>query len=209
MATTKTDTTDLWKELRKPFPKEAVGKLKTSYGELDYVGHAAVTDRLNSVDPTWEWRPMAITETGLPAIDEKGNLWIYLTVLGVTRIGVGDGKNAKELIGDAIRNGAMRFGVALELWSKDDLESNIDNPTKPDTTFPEDLPVKQVEKVAPVSVGEQAISNLSLTKVRQGLHAAEITGEAATAHLMNVIGKPAPTTEEDAEIILALLSEAE
>ena len=37
------------------------------------------------------------------------------------RIGVGDGKSAKECIGDAIRNAAMRFGVALDLWAKDDL----------------------------------------------------------------------------------------
>jgi hypothetical protein len=42
-------------------------------------------------------------------------------VCGVTRIGVGDGKNAKERIGDAIRNAAMRFGVALDLWAKENL----------------------------------------------------------------------------------------
>ena len=29
----------------------------------------------------------------------------------------------KERIGDAIRNAAMRFGVALDLWSKEELES--------------------------------------------------------------------------------------
>jgi hypothetical protein len=30
---------------------------------LDYVGHAAVTDRLNQVDPTWNWRPIRWTKT--------------------------------------------------------------------------------------------------------------------------------------------------
>lgn len=55
-------------------------------------------------------------------------LWIYLTVAGVTRKGYGsldrpkpDGE--KELIGDALRNAAMRYGVALDLWSKTELES--------------------------------------------------------------------------------------
>lgn len=87
---------------------------------LDYVGHADVTDRLLRVDPQWTWEPMALTEEGLPALDRAGNLWIRLTVGGVTRIGVGDGKNAKECIGDALRNAAMRFGVALDLWAKGD-----------------------------------------------------------------------------------------
>ncbi len=57
-------------------------------------------------------------------MDKAGNLWIKLTVCGVTRPGVGDGKTAKELIGDAIRNAAMRFGVALDLWAKEDLQAN-------------------------------------------------------------------------------------
>jgi hypothetical protein len=46
-------------------------------------------------------------------------------VLGKTIIGVGSCKAdkddaAKELIGDALRNAAMRFGIAINLWSKAD-----------------------------------------------------------------------------------------
>lgn len=88
---------------------------------LDYVGHAETTDRLLSVDPEWTWEPFAVDANGLPAL-ASGGLWIRLTVAGVTRIGFGsaDGKTGpdavKELIGDAIRNAAMRFGVALDLW---------------------------------------------------------------------------------------------
>ena len=104
--------------LRKPFPRESIGKLPKGGMQLDYVGHAAVTDRLLTVDPAWTWEPMALTSEGLPALDRAGNLWIRLTVCGVTRVGVGDGKSTKELVGDAIRNAAMRFGVALDLWSK-------------------------------------------------------------------------------------------
>lgn len=113
-----------WHErLRAPFPRETIGKLPKGGVQLDYVGHAAVTDRLLSVDPEWNWEPMGTTPEGLPALDRDGNLWIRLTIHGHTRLGVGDGRSMKEKIGDALRNGAMRFGVALDLWSKDELES--------------------------------------------------------------------------------------
>lgn len=128
-----------WKELRKAFPTGSVGKIPKGGRQLDYVGHAAVTDRLLEVDPTWTWEPMAVDAQGAP-VSTNGNLWIRLTVLGVTRIGVGDGANAKECISDAIRNAAMRFGVALDLWSKEELESTIADPSmkneKPSETRP-------------------------------------------------------------------------
>ena len=118
------DNAPQWHEqLRAPFPRETIGKLPKGGVQLDYVGHAAVTDRLLSVDPEWNWEPMGVTPEGLPALDREGNLWIRLTIHGHTRLGVGDGRSMKEKIGDALRNGAMRFGVALDLWSKDELES--------------------------------------------------------------------------------------
>lgn len=115
---------------------------------LDYVGHADVTGRLLDADPGWTWEPafrqvdpsvlLAAVSTGNldivrevlatspPLFDRNGGLWIRLTVAGVTRLGYGDaagkeGPNAvKECVGDAIRNAAMRAGVALDLWSKGD-----------------------------------------------------------------------------------------
>lgn len=115
--------------LRAPFPRSAIGKMPKGGVTLDYVGHAATTDRLLSVDPEWAWEPVAFDGRGLPALDEFGGLWIRLTVCGVTRYGYGDaagkkGPNAvKEAIGDAIRNAAMRFGVALDLWAKEDISN--------------------------------------------------------------------------------------
>ena len=94
---------------------------------LDYVGHAALTDRLLDCDPKWVWKPMSTDDMGLPAFDRNGGLWISLTVCGVTRLGYGDadgkqgGNAVKEAIGDALRNAAMRFGAALDLWHKGDL----------------------------------------------------------------------------------------
>lgn len=108
---------------------------------LDYVGHAAITDRLLSVDPEWSWEPLALDASGLPAIDKDGGLWIRLTVCGVTRLGYGDAPNKsggdamKERIGDALRNASMRFGAALELWHKGDLHDDTEArpaPAKPE-----------------------------------------------------------------------------
>lgn len=99
---------------------------------LSYFGHAALTDRMLDVDPSWNWEPLALDSSGLPAIDKDGGMWIKLTVLGMTRLGYGDaqGKTGadamKERIGDALRNAAMRFGTALELWFKGDLHKEVE-----------------------------------------------------------------------------------
>lgn len=170
--------------LRQPFPANQISKLpkptkqqteevkhdytkgtrcKTCGGwhhpnviHLDYVGHAALTDRLLDCDPSWTWEPFAITERGLPAFDETGGLWIKLTVCGQTRIGYGHAANKnnsdpgareKEVIGDALRNAAMRFGAALDLWHKGDLhadEEKLEAPKEPDPFEPteDDLTAK-------------------------------------------------------------------
>lgn len=96
--------------------------LTSAHMHIEYVGHAEVTDRLREADPDWNWEPLAKDALGLPAFDVHGGLWIRLTVAGVPRLGYGhaDGKKGgdavKETIGDALRNAAMRFGVALNLW---------------------------------------------------------------------------------------------
>ncbi len=159
--------------LRQPFPEHQISKLpkptkaqtdevKADYTKgircnicggwhhpkvvhLDYVGHAALTDRLLDSDPNWTWEALALNANGLPAIDGDGGLWIKLTVCGVTRLGYGDaqgktgGDAMKERIGDALRNAAMRFGAALDLWHKGDLHLDDDAEVKPITTQPPPL----------------------------------------------------------------------
>lgn len=104
---------------------------------LDYVGHAAATHMLLEADEKWTWEPLAFTEQGLPRFDDGGGLWIRLTVCNMTRLGYGHadakahmdkGSREKEVIGDAIRNAAMRFGLALDLWSKADLHAEEPDP---------------------------------------------------------------------------------
>lgn len=107
---------------------------------LDYVGHAALTDRLLDADQNWSWEPMGVTAEGVPVVDRNGGLWIRLTVCGVTRLGYGDaqgkqgGNAVKEAIGDALRNAGMRFGAALDLWHKGDLHAEEQDETPFDTT---------------------------------------------------------------------------
>lgn len=129
-------------KLPKPFKKDATkGNCSVCGGyhglpaaHLDYVGHAALTDRLLEVDPEWTWEPVALDERGFPQLDQDGGMWIRLTVCGVTRLGYGDaqgktGSNAtKERIGDALRNAAMRFGAALDLWHKGELHQEEEKP---------------------------------------------------------------------------------
>lgn len=139
--------------LREPFPANQISKLpkptkrdapKGRCAEcggyhglpavhLDYVGHAALTHRLLDADPSWSWEPLAMHD-GLPVMDTFGGMWIKLTVCGVTRLGYGHaadkvgGDAIKEVIGDALRNAAMRFGAALDLWHKGDLHGDEDAP---------------------------------------------------------------------------------
>ncbi len=108
---------------------------------LDYVGHAALTDRLLNADPNWTWEPLSMAD-GLPTFDGFGGMWIRLTVCGVTRLGYGHsgdkngGDAVKETIGDALRNAAMRFGAALDLWHKGELHKESPGSDK-DTGSPE------------------------------------------------------------------------
>lgn len=122
----------------KAFCQECGQYVTTAHMHLDYVGHAETTDRLLEVDPTWDWKAMATDDKGQPLIDDQGGMWITLTVCGMTRKGYGDavGKPAtttatKEIIGDAIRNAAMRFGMALDLWAKTDLHAEPPHPAEP------------------------------------------------------------------------------
>jgi hypothetical protein len=149
------DKLEALKKLREPFPVNQISKLpkptkaqtdavKNDFKagvrcevcggwhhpkvvHLDYVGHAALTDRLLDVDPEWNWEPLSVGQDGLPVLDRDGGLWIKLTICGITRFGYGDAEGktgpsaTKERIGDALRNAAMRFGAALDLWHKGDL----------------------------------------------------------------------------------------
>jgi hypothetical protein len=147
-----------------PDPK-IVGKLPKGGAQLDFVGHADVTKMLIEIDPMWTWEPVAFDADGLPAYRvENGMAHMsgWLVINGVRRLGIGSVMHnkpdlLKELASDFIRNAAMRFGVCLSLWTKQEWE---DIPNK-------NAPVQP--KVAPVT----ADTPLQKTQINQFVKACE------------------------------------
>ena len=212
--------------LRKPFPPESVGKLpkpvkrddpdkgKCEQGSrysadghycggyhsrsmhLDFAGHAAVTDRLLTVDPEWTWEPLALDPTGLPAFDRNGNLWIRLTICGTTRLGVGDGKSIKECIGDAIRNAAMRFGVALDLWAKENLVEFATAAMEHQRQQPQSLADVIPPSVDPATgeVTEPGVTPAQIRKLGVLMHGQ--SRDEALAAVAAIIGRPVASRNE-------------
>lgn len=93
---------------------------------LDYLDHAQTRLVLTLVDPFWYYDFNAYGDDGLPRVRQIGEtvyIGITLTVCGKSFPGIGSAQTSspdvlKELIGDALRNAAMTFGIALGLWSK-------------------------------------------------------------------------------------------
>jgi len=112
-----------------PDPK-IVGKLPKGGMQLSFVGHADITKMLIEVDSSWTWEPVAFDTDGLPAYRvENGMAHMagWLTIHGVRRLGIGSVTHnkpdlLKELASDFLRNAAMRFGICLALWTKQEWE---------------------------------------------------------------------------------------
>lgn len=125
MEQTKTEELrNILKDYAKPDPS-IVQQLPKGGTKLDFVGHADITRILIEIDPYWTWEPCG-WDSGRPAIHvENGiaTMWGRLTVHGKEMLGVGSVKADKadldkELIGDFLRNASMRFGISLNLWTK-------------------------------------------------------------------------------------------
>ena len=112
-----------------PDPK-IVNTIPRNGVNLSYVSHADINRILIEVDPNWNWEPCGWVD-GRPAIhivNGNATMWIRMTLLGKTLIGVGSAKADKpdldkELVGDAMRNVAMRFGICLSLWTRQDTQT--------------------------------------------------------------------------------------
>lgn len=191
--------------LREPFPAHQISTLPKPYKKdspkskcnicggfhgmpavhLDYVGHAALTDRLLDCDEQWTWEPVSFGPDGLPLLDQNGGMWIRLTVCGVTRLGYGDAQGKagpdamKERIGDALRNAAMRFGAALDLWHKGDLHK--DEEAEPES--PSD------NEMADFKLAIREADDLeSLANIADGIGKSKVT-EAQRAELLTEYSK--------------------
>jgi hypothetical protein len=161
-----------------------VGKLPRGGITLDFVGHAEITKILIEVDPQWSWEPVAWTTEGRPAINVVNGMavmWGKLTVLGQSRLGVGSARHDKpdldkELIGDFLRNAAMRFGISLSLWSKSEWEEQQAAPRKP---------------AEPKPVGQDFVAKFREACDKKGINPDEVA-KAAGVNLAEVTDADAP-----------------
>jgi len=176
---------------------------------LDYVGHAALTDRLLDCDPEWNWEPVAVDERGQPALDQTGGMWIKLTVCGVTRLGYGDadgkqgGNAVKERIGDALRNAAMRFGAALDLWHKGDLHAieaqDVEDDVKSQTITPDQF-IKLRDKMEEAEADEKQFLSFYKAPSLQQFPANSFTDAMARLD-KKMSAKAAPNADLDGDTI--------
>lgn len=109
--------TKRWKDKETGQPKSVT---------LDYIGHAVVTDRLLRVDPGYEFRPL-LDDAGRPIVVLEGlgagdsvGVWGELIVLGTSIVEFCSGKDLLDAYSRCLCRAAMRRGVALDLWIKDD-----------------------------------------------------------------------------------------
>ena len=167
-----------------PDPK-IVGKLPKGGATLDFVGHADITRILIEIDPHWRLVPIA-WENGRPAVNivnDMATMWFEMTLLGQARLAIGTAKaNSmdldKVLYGDALRNGAMRFGIGLSLWTKQEWEDlNHHAPAKPAPKQTGTAAVKKESPTAPQT--DEQIAQFRAACEAKGLDAdsvAEVAG---------------------------------
>ena len=150
-----------------PDPK-IVGKLPKGGIQLDFVGHADITRILIEIDPLWTYEPCG-WDNGRPAIHvENGmaTMWAYLIVHGKKMLGVGSVRADKqeldkELVGDFLRNAAMRFGISLALWTKNEWEDLGGHAPAPQKSVPArkpaPKPVANVEVTSTIPVDPEIV----------------------------------------------------
>jgi hypothetical protein len=166
-----------------PDPK-IVGKLPRGGTSLDFVGHADVTKMLLEISTEWTWEPVAFDNDGLPAYRvENGMAHMagWMTIHGVRRLGIGSVQASKpdllkELVSDFIRNAAMRFGVCLALWTKQEWETE-EVAGKPQTNSKPAHPrATKPAEVSPVTAEVEADKPLTQQQVKQFVDACDKIG---------------------------------
>lgn len=127
-----------------------------------------------------------VYEAAPPRLDEHGGLWIRLTVHDddgepMTRLGYGDsqgktGPNAiKEVIGDALRNAAMRFGAGLDLWAKGD-RAEMRHVEEAAPTGPRRAPKTPEHQSSGKQTGEQATNGTAQALAVTAMRARSVDG---------------------------------
>lgn len=190
---TEKNTADLLKVLHNhavPDPK-IVGKLPKGNTYLDFVGHADITRILIEIDPHWRLVPIA-WENGRPAmhvVNGMATMWFEMSLLGQARLAIGTAKENspdldKVLYGDALRNGAMRFGIGLSLWTKqewDDLNHH-QAPAPASKAASAPAQKKQTGEAAAKATPTTALSNEQVAQFNAACEKAGLDMEEVIVH---------------------------
>ena len=131
-------------QISKPWNKTFVKKVNKGFGDIDYVEHTQVTQKLIALIPDLDITTSDIVYDKIE--DVNGVSRSFVTGIKVTLTGTVDGKlitredygmcdkpffhdnpnkvhnngqRAKECVSDAIKRCAMRFGVGIELYDTD------------------------------------------------------------------------------------------
>jgi hypothetical protein len=122
-------------------------------------------------------------------VNDMATMWFELTLLGTPRLAIGSAKSNspdldKILYGDALRNGAMRFGISLNLWSKSQGWEDINH--NPEPSAPR--PTGQASKPAAAPAGKPKpktltpLSDEQITQFEQACTAKGIDPKAVAAN---------------------------
>ena len=138
-------TADVWAKIAAPLPKGVIswrqdGRPVTRDGKffarfVSYIDAQFVRERLDSIVPG-EWNLSLemlphMTTADADGVDNSGVAFkARLSVLGVSRECVGQGKDYKQAATDAFKRAAVRFGIGHELYDMDMLWVQMDGDGK-------------------------------------------------------------------------------
>ncbi|MEN3336207.1 MAG: hypothetical protein V7641_5572 [Blastocatellia bacterium] len=131
--------------------------------EVDYVEWHVVADLLDRICPNWSHEVISIKQIG-----DFVAVTASITIQGVTRQGVGTGsaydeKGIKKAEHDALKRAAVKFGIARELYRKEEEAASSKNPNvaTAQSQFPRDPVAKTMaDLVTPKQlVAIRAIAN--------------------------------------------------
>jgi hypothetical protein len=131
--------------------------------EVDYVEWHVVADLLDRICPNWSHEVISIKQIG-----DFVAVTASITIQGVTRQGVGTGsaydeKGIKKAEHDALKRAAVKFGIARELYRKEEEDASTKRPnaTNAQSQFPRDPVAKTMaDLVTPKQlVAIRAIAN--------------------------------------------------
>lgn len=174
--------------------------------EVDYVEWHTVADLLDQICPEWSHQVKHIQQIG-----DMVAITASISIQGVTRQGVGTGsaydeKGIKKAEHDALKRAAVKFGIARDLYRKEDEMNTMNDgdeistgqksfPSEPVAKTMADLVTpKQLVAIRAIAHAQRVNSEVECVKL-MGCRPEELTRRAASAFIDHLKSIPADATE--------------